>query len=1027
MSDSEQVYQSEIFPKLTVVIIYPESERYALLSKQFEKSGHAFLLRDHDMMVVDGDAVGQSWFTPDHLLVIQAHEAGHYMAGHAGDAHAARDEAIEREADWLGYNLLKRKGETSAADLHSQEYEARYDAPPGDHDELMAHLQKHLGESIQEKKLRGYVRELLVEEKVLALGRCFPFAYQKAEEWFEAHFTKGGPGRRPKRHPDLNDKSKFKVVHGTVTDKWKDPPKPIVHGWVEMGDLVFDDQTKYTKPDGIAREFYYDMYQPDPQNEYTAEEVLNNCAKYGGEGPWNEELHATMLKRDAWLDEGRLLREFEDISPESERHPRHLKTVGQVLDLIQRLQDETDKGGLATRIKSVGVEFAKVAMGEIPIVGGALGAADGLYAMYQAGKDDTVHSWDELEEYPILNRMDMHPTLARHLDPVTLRKIDNAYQEYLGTLSRATLVKDITDIDEFAREWILDDTTGQLDVELLKEYLQKVMREEAIAVAYKPQSPAFEAYLKEYESISQENPFDWRTRYFVMGETDDGKICVVQTSVQFFDEAIHMGSIQTTPPGECEGKGYASKVMQRLIDLADKHGVVMSLDPHPFGQKTLGVGDLKGWYKRVGFKPDRNWGGEWRRKPLAKEGQIRRLVRSMLLAEATVLPNEYFEKIDGAVKGSRFWEESNDFDDIDIHEEGGQLQTPAVASLEAALRGAFTELGLDVDIYASTFESDDPSRILSPDHPAYPNRWLIDARWYVSKQDPGRNVVDLQLMASNDEFDPSDIDPGALVRDITQTVRHELVHYQQMKKQAKNKGLDDIAAFEEMVNDPRQVPPKHSQDIRDYLDSHIEIDAHAHDGAEELLAAYGLTGALDMIRGDIDLTDPKLPNGVRHYFEQLPADSPTLKKLRSKLYTYIKLFNSRVTESVLKEGVQLGDCYEAAAKYMMDECNFGADDCDLALVHGEVSGQGPLEGVRYGHAWVEDGDTVIDKSNGKDLRMPKAIYYALGQINRETFGADGYDPVGGQNVHRYTWPEMRKKLLDYEHWGPWDLETSSGL
>ena len=37
----------------------------------------------------------------------------------------------------------------------------------------------------------------------------------------------------------------------------------------------------------------------------------------------------------------RLLKEFEDISPENERHPRYLKTVGQVLDLIQRLQDET--------------------------------------------------------------------------------------------------------------------------------------------------------------------------------------------------------------------------------------------------------------------------------------------------------------------------------------------------------------------------------------------------------------------------------------------------------------------------------------------------------------------------------------------------------------------------------------------------------------------------------------------------------------------------------------------------------------
>ena len=306
----------------------------------------------------------------------------------------------------------------------------------------------------------------------------------------------------------------------------------------------------------------------------------------------------------------RLIREFEDVSPERERHPRELKTVGQVLDLIQRLQDETNKIDLRTRIANVGVEFAKVAMGEIPLVGGALGAADGLYAMYQAGLDDTKHSWDELEEYPILNRMDMHPTLARHLDPVTLRKIDDAYQKYLSTLSRETLISDITDIDDFTREWILDDTSDVLSVELVKEYVRRIINEEA-----KPSQDALGAFMQEYESTSEQNPLDWRTRYYAMGKTEDGKWCVVQTQLQVFDGMIHVSSIQTTPPGECEGRGYASEVMQHLVQLADKHAVSMSLDPKPFGQKTLGVGDLQRWYKRAGFKPDDEWGGEWIRKP----------------------------------------------------------------------------------------------------------------------------------------------------------------------------------------------------------------------------------------------------------------------------------------------------------------------------------------------------------------------------------------------------------------------------
>ena len=141
--------------------------------------------------------------------------------------------------------------------------------------------------------------EFLEEQKVLAQGMCFPFAIEKAEEWWDDHFTPGAPGRAVKRHPNLNNMDKFKVVHGKVTDKWKKPPKPIVHAWVEMGDLVFDDQTKITKPDGVPKDVYYDMYQPEVVEEYTAEQAMNKCYLSGGEGPWNEELVDIMQQRDA--------------------------------------------------------------------------------------------------------------------------------------------------------------------------------------------------------------------------------------------------------------------------------------------------------------------------------------------------------------------------------------------------------------------------------------------------------------------------------------------------------------------------------------------------------------------------------------------------------------------------------------------------------------------------------------------------------------------------------------------------------
>ena len=96
-----------------------------------------------------------------------------------------------------------------------------------------------------------------------------------------------------------------------------------------------------------------------------------------------------------------------------------------------------------------------------------------------------------------------------------------------------------------------------------------------------------------------------------------------------------------------------------------------------------------------------------------------------------------------------------------------------------------------------------------------------------------------------------------------------------------------------------------------------------------------------------------------------------------------------------------GDCYEAAAIFLL-----GHPRCPgIALVHGEVTGQGRIEGVRYGHAWVEIGDAVIDPSNGRMICMRKCFYYEIGEIS---------------TVVRYSPEEARQLLVKNLHYGPWD-------
>ena len=100
-----------------------------------------------------------------------------------------------------------------------------------------------------------------------------------------------------------------------------------------------------------------------------------------------------------------------------------------------------------------------------------------------------------------------------------------------------------------------------------------------------------------------------------------------------------------------------------------------------------------------------------------------------------------------------------------------------------------------------------------------------------------------------------------------------------------------------------------------------------------------------------------------------------------------------------------GDCYEVAANYVLDHAFIVGKDQHLTLVHGVVTGQGPIEGIQYGHAWVEDGGTVIDLSNGRDIRFPKALYYSLGDCKPKFV---------------YTPEQVREKVLSIGHYGPWD-------
>ena len=139
------------------------------------------------------------------------------------------------------------------------------------------------------KKLLTEWRKYLKEETI-PLGQCYPFANKMAREWSDAMIDRTKPPGKGV-HPDIDNKDKFKVVHGRVTDKFSG--ESVLHAWVEKGDMVFDAQTSHTKPEGVpkfgkdGKEGWYEMYQPEPHEEYTAEETMLKCLGAGHQGPWD--------------------------------------------------------------------------------------------------------------------------------------------------------------------------------------------------------------------------------------------------------------------------------------------------------------------------------------------------------------------------------------------------------------------------------------------------------------------------------------------------------------------------------------------------------------------------------------------------------------------------------------------------------------------------------------------------------------------------------------------------------------------
>jgi hypothetical protein len=136
------------------------------------------------------------------------------------------------------------------------------------------------------------------------------------------------------------------------------------------------------------------------------------------------------------------------------------------------------------------------------------------------------------------------------------------------------------------------------------------------------ESPEQKAFIKEWNQISRPNPMSDRFR--LLGN--------VGVELWPWQGTIRIARVIST---EKKGEGQGTAAMKKLMQLADKHHVALTGEVKPFSggatnRPSLTVGQLKAWYKKLGFdvkrdqivyKPKMNEAVEFENKELIFKGK----------------------------------------------------------------------------------------------------------------------------------------------------------------------------------------------------------------------------------------------------------------------------------------------------------------------------------------------------------------------------------------------------------------------
>lgn len=113
-----------------------------------------------------------------------------------------------------------------------------------------------------------------------------------------------------------------------------------------------------------------------------------------------------------------------------------------------------------------------------------------------------------------------------------------------------------------------------------------------------------------------------------------------------------------------------------------------------------------------------------------------------------------------------------------------------------------------------------------------------------------------------------------------------------------------------------------------------------------------------------------------------------------------------VTREIARQG--MGNCYQAAGTLMLNADRLGLRN--PTVIHATCTGQGPIKGQAFGHAWLEaDGPghmrMVYDYASGNRVQLPAELYRRMGEA---------------RDIHQYDATAARVQMMRTGHYGPWE-------